>query len=273
MKLRNLFQLLGFRGSPRSYGFEVRSFDLPTEGRVEYAQWLHPGETAKRVDQGSVDELRRFLSPGDVAIDIGAHTGDSTIPIALAVGRTGCVIALEPNPYVFPVLAYNATLNRGKTNIVPCPFAAAPSDGSMEFEYSDAGYCNGGRHEGISRWRHGHAFRLPVQGRDLHAHLQRSHPDLVPRIRYIKVDAEGYDLAILESLTALIADRRPYIKAEVYKHATASQREALFAFLVGHSYTVHRVASEREYLGERIVSASGLAAGHFDIFCLPARER
>ena len=69
-----------------------------------YAQWLHPRETGKRISQESVDELRRFLSPGDVAIDIGAHTGDSTIPIALAVGKTGCVLALEPNKYVFPVL-------------------------------------------------------------------------------------------------------------------------------------------------------------------------
>lgn len=269
MKLKNLFQLLGVRGAPRTYGFEVRGFDLPTEGRVEYAQWLHPSETAKEIDQGSVDELRRFLSRGDVAIDIGAHTGDSTIPIALAVGGSGCVVALEPNPYVFPVLAHNATLNRGKTNIIACPFAATPSDGPMEFEYSDAGYCNGGRHEGISRWRHGHAFRLPVQGRNLEAYLRRAHADLIPRLRYIKVDAEGYDLVVLESLSALIAERRPYIKAEVYKHAAADQRARLFAFLADRGYAIHRVASEREYLGQRIESAADLDTGHGDLFCLP----
>ena len=34
---------------------------------------------------------------------IGAHIGDTTLPIALAAGKKGFVLALEPNPYVFHV--------------------------------------------------------------------------------------------------------------------------------------------------------------------------
>ena len=112
MKVRELIHLLGWKPKRRVYGHEVRAFDLASDGRVDYAQWLHPGETPKEVRQDVVDHLRTFLRPGDVAIDIGAHTGDSTIPIALAVGPAGRVLALEPNPYVFPVLERNAGLNR-----------------------------------------------------------------------------------------------------------------------------------------------------------------
>jgi FkbM family methyltransferase len=273
VKPRGLAYLLGFRPGPRTYGFEVRVFDLPREGRVEYAQWLHPGEGAKTITQASADELRTFLRPGDVAIDIGAHTGDSTIPIALAVGTAGCVLALEPNRFVFPVLAKNAQLNQDKTRIVPLMFAATPEDGEFEFEYSDPGFCNGGRHEGIGRWRHAHAFRLPVAGRNLDSYLRRECPDLLPRIKYIKVDTEGYDLTVLTTLSSLIAERRPHIKAEVYKHSNRTQRESLLRFFKERRYAVHRIASESDYRAGIVETEDLMKWRHFDVFCAPVENR
>ena len=140
MKPREALAMLGMRPRPRSYPYEVVTFDLPRDGSVQYAQWLHPGETRKLVRQEAVDELRKFVAPGDVAIDIGAHTGDTAIPMALAAGPEGCVLALEPNPYVFQVLKKNAELNRAKATIVPLMFAATSEPGDVEFEYSDAGF-------------------------------------------------------------------------------------------------------------------------------------
>jgi FkbM family methyltransferase len=51
-----------------------------------------------------VDFYQRFLTKGAVAIDIGAHTGDTTVPMALAAGNTGLVLAFEPNQYVYKIL-------------------------------------------------------------------------------------------------------------------------------------------------------------------------
>ena len=166
MKLKDLPRALGFRSAPREYGYEILTFPLSAHGDVRFARWLHPGETPKSVTEASVDALRMFLREGDVAIDIGAHTGDSTLPVALAVGASGTVFALEPNPYVFKVLAVNAMLNPLSTRIVPLMFAAMPADGEFEFEYSDAGYCNGGFHQGLSPWKHGHFSTLRVEGRN-----------------------------------------------------------------------------------------------------------
>src|SRR5438046_3244677 len=120
VKLRDVPRALGLgSASPREYPSTVATFTLPIDGEVRFAQWQHPNETLKVISQDEVTALREFLRPGDVAIDIGAHTGDSTLPIALALGVSGTVFALEPNPYVFKVLAVNAGLNRSKTNIVP----------------------------------------------------------------------------------------------------------------------------------------------------------
>lgn len=264
--------MVGLRPAPKSYGFVVNSFDLGTDGRIEYAQWQHPKDSIKSLSSDSVNELRKFLQPGDIAIDIGAHTGDSTIPIALAVGRNGCVLALEPNKFVFPVLQKNADLNLDKTQIVPLMFAATPVDGPIEFEYSDSGYCNGGRHEGISKWRHGHAFTLIVEGRNLVSFLQLQYPQFLHRIRFVKVDAEGFDHAVLQSIVPILKSTQPYIKAEVFKRTTLVQRQQFLSFLQSLGYAVFRVKSDADYCGDRITVANVMQWQHYDVFCIPEKS-
>ncbi len=172
--------------------------------------------------------------------------------MALATGPEGCVLALEPNPYVFKVLAENAKLNPDKTNIIPLPFAAVVEDGPIKFEYSDFGYCNGGRYEAISRWRHGHPFNLTVQGRNLENYLRAHHGDLIGCVRYVKTDAEGYDVHILKSIRGLIEQTRPYIMAEVYKHTNKSQRLELYRLLADLGYKVHKIEDATDYLGPEV---------------------
>jgi FkbM family methyltransferase len=270
VKLKELPYLLGLQPGPRTYAHKIKQFDLPSDGIVQYAQWLHPHETEKEITQQSVDELRKFLSPGDVAIDIGAHTGDSTLPIALAVGKTGCVFALEPNRYVFPVLNKNAELNTAKTNIIPLMFAATPEDAEMDFQYSDAGYCNGGRFEGLSKWLHGHAFKLGVQGKNLPSFLKQNYPQLVSGIRYIKIDTEGYEAAVLQSLAGLLSHCKPFLKVEVYRKLDDLQRRALYRLISAYGYKIHKIAADGNYFGEILEQHDLGKWRHFDIFCAPA---
>jgi len=270
MKPRELMYLLGFRPRPKTWPFEVVTFNLPEDGEVRYAQWLHPRESRKSIRQEAVDELRRYITPGDVAIDIGAHTGDTTLPMALAAGPDGHVLALEPNARVFPVLEKNAQLNPGKAVITPLMLAATAEPGEYWFEYSDAGYCNGGLHAGTSRWRHGHAFKLRVRGVNLDHYLAEHHPAMVERLRYLKVDAEGYDYQILASLRPLLVARKPFIRAEVFKLLKRRQRERLYDFLVGLDYEVHVMDSDVHHEGARLDRADLMVRRHYDIFCIPA---
>ena len=68
VKAREVTYLLGLRPKPRTY-----------------AQWLHPSESRNVIPQEVVAELRKFVAPGGVVIDIGAHTGDTAIRLS---GRT-----------------------------------------------------------------------------------------------------------------------------------------------------------------------------------------
>jgi FkbM family methyltransferase len=268
VKLRDAPRALGFGSKPREYPFEIATYDLPADGEVQFARWLHPGEGTKTVTQASVDALRAFLREGDVAIDIGAHTGDTTVPMALAVGPKGRVFALEPNPYVFKVLAANASLNRSKTDIVPLMFAAMPTDGQFDFEYSDSGYCNGGFHRGISRWKHGHFSKLRVAGRNLHGYLRAEAADMLPRLRYIKIDTEGFDRSVVQSLTDLIRSTRPYLRAEIYKHLSHDERRGFHDDLRALGYRVFKCEDD-VYRGREVGRDDLLQWPHFDIFAVP----
>lgn len=271
MKLSGIVQLLGLRKpAVQTYGHEVRTFDLPTDGRVQLACWQHPRESPKTVDQAEVDALRRFLKPGDVAVDIGAHTGDTAVPLAVAVGRAGAVLAFEPNPYVFEVLKANAALNPDRAPIHTYCTALGTERGRMTFEYSDAGFCNGGRHEGISVWKHGHAFSLEVDAVVFAPFVEERHPDLLARVRYVKLDTEGYDRFVLESMREFLAKQRPYVRSEVYGKLSREQRVAQVRVLTGLGYRLSRVVSDTQLEGEPVTEANVMNWKHFDLFCTPA---
>ena len=277
MKLKEIFYGLGLRPSAREYPFELTTFRLAIDGDVEFALWQHPSARRRaavgqgvRLTQPMVDSIRAFVRPGDVAIDIGAHTGDSTVPIALAVGSTGAVFALEPNKFAYKVLLANSALNKTKTNIVPLNFAATPEDGKFEFEYSDPGFCNGGLHQNIGAWRHAHFFKLPVIGKNIPAYLTTHFPDEAKRVRYIKIDTEGLDRAVAASLRTLIETARPYIKTEMYKHTPEGERIGYFRDLRGLGYTMFKVESEEtDYRGILLDETDLMKWSHFDVFAVP----
>ena len=277
MKLKEIFFGLGLRPPTREYSFDIERVHLAKEGDIDVALWRHPSAVRRqrkgqgfRLSQQGIDDLRAFLNPGDVAVDIGAHTGDSTLPIALAVGKTGTVFALEPNIHAFKVLLANVALNTTRTTIIPLNIAATPEDGSFEFEYSDAGFCNGGLHQGISAWKHAHFFKLPVTGRNLPAYLAKNFPNEAGRIRYIKMDTEGFDRAVAASLRPILIEQRPFIKTEVYTHMPKEDRQGYYRDLRDLGYQLYRIDNEDDdYRTQSLREQEMMNWSHFDMFATP----
>lgn len=216
-----------------------------------------------------IEAYREIVKEGDFCLDIGAHAGDSTIPLALAVGKTGCVLALEPNPYVYHVLEKNARVNRSLLNIKTMMAAASDHDGFLECEYSDAGFCNGGRHENISLWRHGNAYKLTVFCVNLERELLDNFHDLLPHLTFIKVDTEGYDLYVLRTMTYILRSYRPIVKAEVYKQTDRTYRLEMLDFFVERDYSVFRLEEEPVKCGVPLTKENLEERRHYDILCIP----
>ena len=258
----------------REYGHAVKRFDLEREGPVDYAQWLHPFEKPKAIRQDDVDGWRRFLRDGDVAIDVGAHTGDTTLPMALACGVRGLVVAVEPNPHVFRVLEANAALNRDRTHILPLNLAATEDDGEFEFHYWDASFGNGGYLSRLHNQRHHHRYPLRVTGRHLERELRARIPDRLDRVTLIKTDAEGYDAAVLRSMRGLIDDVRPVLVCEVHRKLDAGERLALWDEIARDGYHMYRFLGGATPVGDAIHRDGLRRWPHFDVVAIPdAKER
>lgn len=222
----------------KQYGFRIETFPIPEFGNIEFAQWLHPFETPKKVSLANIQFYKHLTHEGGMIIDIGAHTGDTTVPMALAVGKNGLVLGLEPNPYVYDILTQNARLNPDVTNIVPLCFAATKEDGSFIFNYSDASFCNGGLLTEIENKNHHHNYELRVIGKNLQNYLMANFNQDLPRLNLIKIDAEGFDKEIIKTIPEILRDFKPALMVECYKRLVLQERFELFDLLTQFDYSM-----------------------------------
>src|SRR4051794_9530500 len=96
-----------------------------------------------------VQEIYEYLlRPGDVAIDVGAHLGRHTFPLAEAVAPTGKVIALEPLPACREQLHHQLRDHSRLFLIVEMlPFALSDRAGMASFLIPEAHPAFGGLRE------------------------------------------------------------------------------------------------------------------------------
>jgi FkbM family methyltransferase len=240
----------------KKYATEVFEFDLEEFGKIWYAQWLHPSEAKKSFSAAQVNELCKWIKPRTIAVDIGAHTGDTTLPIAVAT-RSGTTLAFEPNPVTRAVLNQNVALNPD-LDIRVYNWAVMPESGMYTFHYSDDGYCNGGyalgTHKGIGIC--GHTFPLQVEGKNFQNWWSKR-PFSNRKIGFIKIDTEGYDQKILLSLAEIISKDHPVLQVEVLPELDLDERKMLQTTISNLGYTSPRLAE--------ILSTNSC----FDLICTP----
>jgi len=254
----------------KEYGFEITEFLLPEFGSVKFARWQNPFEAEKIISQSQVNFYKRFLKKGDLVIDIGAHVGDTTLPMALAVGREGTTLAFDPNPYVFKILKENSELNKSMTNILPLNFAITATDGFFFFNSSEATFNNGGISS--SQKNHNGKYGLPekVRGINLEKYLEANFSEILPRLSLIKVDAEGYDIEILRSISSLIVKYRPHLIFECFKQLSKQQRENLYHEVADKNYDLYYVEAFDEHADMQLLKEESMMdRKHFDVLAVP----
>ena len=223
----------------REYGHKVETYNLPKDGKIDFAVWLNPLEKPKKITQGGIDFFRKFIKDGDLAIDIGTHMGDTTVPMALAAGPKGLVLGFDPNPHVFKIFTVNCQLNKDKMNIRPLPYAITSEDGEFFFTSSEASFNNGGVEKNEHN-RHGNfTLNQKVKGINLEKYLKENLKDKMGGLSFIKVDTEGYDKTVLESITGLLESLRPTVVAECFGKLTKQERGELFDLLHSRGYILH----------------------------------
>lgn len=251
------------------YGFRIDKFPIENFGIVEYAQWLHPFQEPTVISSSNILFYQKLSCKGGMIIDIGAHTGDTTVPMALAVEKEGLVLGLEPNKYVYKILEKNAALNIDKTNIIPLCIAATTKDGEFTFNYSDASYCNGGFLSQIKNKKHHHNFTLKVTGRNLQDYLFENHKYDLNKLNLIKIDTEGYDKEILKTIPKILEDFKPNLIIECYKRLNVEEREELFDLVDGYGYQLYFLDNFLMFDNlEKITKSQMTSKKHFDMLAI-----
>lgn len=212
----------------KKYGSHIEKLNLEKEGLVEFAVWDNPLERPKTVNQEVVDFYKRLVPKGCLAIDIGAHIGDTTVPIALAAGKEGVTLAFEPNPLIFEILSINARLNLDKTQIIPSIYAIAVEPGEYYYNSSEATHNNGGISKNQKNKHGKYQLEEKVTAVNLSDFLKNEPNIPMEKLGFIKIDIEGMDLDILQSIKGLIAEYRPTIIAECFKRLENNKRDQLF---------------------------------------------
>lgn len=180
-----------------------------------------------KVDCDSLLDLRKFLlfrwllKEGDFAIDVGAHVGSYTKFFAKMVGKSGTVSAFEPNPYVFHILKKQT---KNMNNVHLHQMAVSCHDGKrLKLKFHPFSLAQSSTIEESLK----NNIRMPGITREkevLCCSIDRYCKAVNKPVKFIKIDAEGHDDAVIESALNVIKKDRPYLMCEVSKDSFENMR-------------------------------------------------
>jgi FkbM family methyltransferase len=182
--------------------------------------------------------LCSLVRPGDLIYDVGAHIGTFAIPLALAAGDNGHVIAIEADAESFALLRRNLDRLGLGGRVTPHRGIAGGRDL---------------RYRRVCVDRHTSATHFlpdpggaPIPTIALDDLADRAQPSR--RVAVIKIDVEGMELAVLRSSVRTIARDRPVLYVEISMAQLARYDATLPAvaeFLGPYDYRCFRNIGDR----------------------------
>ncbi len=188
------------------------------------------------VSDPELEFVHQTLKLGGVFVDAGAYHGWYALVASGVVGKGGLVIAFEPNPDAYRVLAHNIAVN-GRWNIKAFNLALADTDGRV-WLYKGPG---DGAASALARTRGGEG-REQVEVRRLDSILEEL--DL-RQVDVMKIDVQGAEARLLRGAMETLRSWRPIIVFEVDPVAARDmgvpEREA-WDVLAGLGYRFFRLS-------------------------------
>jgi FkbM family methyltransferase len=144
-----------------------------------------------------VSMLREHVKPGMVALDVGANVGFMAVHMAERAGPDGLVLAFEPEPRNFALLAVNARCARYR-NVVPLEVAVGDRRGAARLYLSPR---DGGDHRIVAGDDGREAIAVPLTTLDEVARERRT------AIHFAKMDIQGAEGAAIRGMERTLASR------------------------------------------------------------------
>ena len=188
----------------------------------------------RRWEPRVLEQLAEHIEPGSTVLDVGAHIGSITIPMANLVGPEGHVYAFEPQRKIHRELVYNLRLNN-LTNVTALRFAIGSVPGVVEMDPVDI-------YDGEVRVGSG-GDEVEVRTIDSFGFTD---------VSVMKVDVEGYQLEVLKGARETIEASRPVLIAELGSQLRTESFELLKSLgyeweeLGDQNYLCRPISEDRE---------------------------
>lgn len=153
--------------------------------------------STKIFEEFEVKVVQKMIRKGDVVIDLGAHIGYYTLLFANLVGKTGRVIAFEPEPTNYELLEKNLKIN-GYKNVVLVNKAVSSKTGKNRLyldEFNTAGNT---------------LFKLKEDQASIEIDsisLDDYFKDYGGKINFVKMDIEGEEPEAIKGMCSILRRR------------------------------------------------------------------
>jgi FkbM family methyltransferase len=205
------------------------------------------------------------VGDGMVVFDIGAHIGLMSVILAQKVGDTGKVFSFEPTPATFEVLRNTIRINDLENVIVPVQAALSSKSGKAMFYISDdmADSSNS-----LVNYRGGKRNERPTEVQ-LYAMDDYVDNKNLQSVDFIKIDAEGAELEVLQGSEKTLQRFRPSVILALHPEALTKSGHSLkeiWNFTDRLNYEVF--LDSQRVSSDSFISKNGL----FDVFLSPKPE-
>lgn len=181
--------------------------------------------------------LQTYLQAGDTVVDAGANMGYISARLADIVGPQGRVYAFEPVPETFALLARSVRILQ-LAQVTPVPMGLSMETGAHHMVVP--AYKDGG--ENLYEAQLMSSATPPQPGRTVTVETGRlddywqAHGQ--PRVRFVKIDVEGHEYAVLQGAVRLVERDHPalYIEINGDPDLPGSPAAKVFAWLAEQGY-------------------------------------
>jgi FkbM family methyltransferase len=162
--------------------------------------------------------LTKYVERGSTVLDIGAHIGTHTLPLAELVGPNGRVYAFEPQKKIYRELYYNLKLNH-INNVVPLRYAIGNSPSVIEMAVAMDG------NEGAT---------AIGSGGDK-AELRTIDSFGFRGVSFIKIDVEGFEDQVIDGARETLQKSRPVLIVEILNRQSHDASEEAAKLRIANS--------------------------------------
>jgi FkbM family methyltransferase len=242
--------------------------------------YLDPSDYMDRLFYlGSYDRIllqmiRDRVRKGDLCVDVGAQKGYVALQLSKQVGKSGLVMAFEPDSRARKHLDANLARNKA-ANTTVFPFALGTAEGTTTFHLSSQLGWSTRFPNALAKPTLCKRIQVPIRPL-AHIFEDNRFRMSLPKLSFVKIDCEGSEAEVLQGMAGILRNASPAIWIEVNPGSLEAAGKSVESILmplrdlgyVGHRPKAKCINGKQCVHLEAVSGYRPVDKGVFDLLCL-----